>query len=302
MADMKTLTINGKTYTVSDPNAIRKGVAIFCEKAGDTVTITDATNDRVHNLKLYGKTTQNGTPTPDTPLAFDDAGKSGTIKVSVGTSASDTKPQTLNVPTPNGLPGVPVTSGGNYTDDNGQSWMCDEVDLARGKYIQRVDTYTTNADTNWRKNGGDSNYINTTCICLFVTISGMTTTIRGTLCDRFQYGDAGTGYTKINMQRNLTGQSSWLINADKARWSDLDAWKTWAADNPITVRYVLATSVERDLTAKELIDYSVLYTNKPTTVVTNNAGAGVGIEYVADTKTYIDNKFAELAAAIVNNA
>lgn len=34
--------------------------------------------------------------------------------------------------------GIPVPSNGNYTDANGQQWYCDTVDLARGKYIQRV--------------------------------------------------------------------------------------------------------------------------------------------------------------------
>ena len=34
--------------------------------------------------------------------------------------------------TPNGLPGIPVTSGGNYTDPTGRQWVCDEVDFGEG--------------------------------------------------------------------------------------------------------------------------------------------------------------------------
>lgn len=49
------------------------------------------------------------------------------------------EPQSMSVTTPNGLPGIPVASGGNYTDENGQQWICDEVDLGRGVYVQRVD-------------------------------------------------------------------------------------------------------------------------------------------------------------------
>ena len=44
------------------------------------------------------------------------------------------EPQTLTLQTPNGLPGVPVSKDGNYTDADGQQWVCDEVDLGRGKY------------------------------------------------------------------------------------------------------------------------------------------------------------------------
>ena len=49
------------------------------------------------------------------------------------------EPQSMPVTTPNGLPGIPVSSGGNYTDENGQQWICDEVNLERGVYVQRVD-------------------------------------------------------------------------------------------------------------------------------------------------------------------
>lgn len=62
--------------------------------------------------------------------------------VYVGEKALQYEPyreQLLTIPTPNGLPGIPVTSGGNYTDENGQQWICDEVNLERGVYVQRVD-------------------------------------------------------------------------------------------------------------------------------------------------------------------
>ena len=46
------------------------------------------------------------------------------------------------------LPGIPVTSGGNYTDSDGQQWICDEVDLERGVYVQRVGKKTFVGDKN----------------------------------------------------------------------------------------------------------------------------------------------------------
>ena len=64
------------------------------------------------------------------------------IQLEIGTKATVYEPyreQFLTLPTPNGLPGIPVTSGGNYTDQNGQQWVCDEVDLERGVKVQRVD-------------------------------------------------------------------------------------------------------------------------------------------------------------------
>lgn len=55
------------------------------------------------------------------------------------TTYSPYREQLLTLPTPTGLPGIPVTSGGNYTDQNGQQWVCDEVDLERGVRVQRID-------------------------------------------------------------------------------------------------------------------------------------------------------------------
>lgn len=58
--------------------------------------------------------------------------------VSEPATYSPYREQLLTLPTPNGLPGIPVTSGGNYTDSTGQQWVCDEVDLTRGVRVQRV--------------------------------------------------------------------------------------------------------------------------------------------------------------------
>lgn len=64
------------------------------------------------------------------------------VQLELGTTATAYSPyreQLLTLPTPNGLPGLPVQSGGNYTDPQGQQWLCDEVDSERGVRVQRVD-------------------------------------------------------------------------------------------------------------------------------------------------------------------
>lgn len=55
------------------------------------------------------------------------------------TTYSPYREQLLTLPTPNGLPGIPVASGGNYTDPHGQQWVCDEVDLERGIKVLRIE-------------------------------------------------------------------------------------------------------------------------------------------------------------------
>lgn len=64
------------------------------------------------------------------------------IQLELGTTATAYSPyreQLLTLPTPNGLPGIPVTFGGNYIDSTGQQWVCDEVDLEKEVRVRRID-------------------------------------------------------------------------------------------------------------------------------------------------------------------
>lgn len=61
------------------------------------------------------------------------------VSLDSSTTYSPYREQLLTLLTPNGLLGIPVTSGGNYTDQSGQQWVCDEVDLESGMRVQRVD-------------------------------------------------------------------------------------------------------------------------------------------------------------------
>ena len=129
---------------------IEKAVAEKADKArqniligsetGNPVSTSDAFSAPLCGLTVYGRSTQNGTPSPDNPAPIVSAGDGGTITVTIGDGADER--QTITLQTPNGLPGIPVTSGGNYTDPGGQRWVCDEVDLERGVKVQRVDKAT----------------------------------------------------------------------------------------------------------------------------------------------------------------
>ena len=64
------------------------------------------------------------------------------IQLELGSTVTAYEPyheQLLTLQTPNGLPGIPVTSGGNYTDQSGQQWVCDEVDFGKNVKVQRID-------------------------------------------------------------------------------------------------------------------------------------------------------------------
>ena len=53
--------------------------------------------------------------------------------------------QVITVQTSGGLHGIPVSGGGNYTDADGQQWVCDELDFTQGKRIKRVNVEALDA-------------------------------------------------------------------------------------------------------------------------------------------------------------
>ena len=63
----------------------------------------------------------------------------------------------------------------------------------------------------------------------------------------------------------------------------------------------ISEQTETPLPADVLEAYAKLHTYKPNTTIINDEDAEMSVEYVADTKTYIDNKFTELQNAILSS-
>ena len=124
-------------------------------------------------------------------------------------------PQTRTYPTPNGLPGIPVESGGNYTDAEGQQWVCDEVDFASGKKIQRVGVINS-------------------------------------------YNSESVGDVYMSSTGQLTAGAK--------------------------VLYPLSEPVETDLTPEQLTAYAALTTYNPNTTITTDSdpAAGIEVKYLTD--------------------
>ena len=218
------------------------------------------------------------------------------VQIEVGSVATPYEPhksvQTL--PTTHTLHGIPVTSGGNYTDENGQQWVCDEVDFGRGVYVQRVHRMTLDGSSDEsivRQTISDSSKIR-----LLIT-NGSIATKNNTelgvaLCDcapRAFAGESGTygGYQGISVDK--AGNVHLFLDAIcKMTESEV---RVWLSANPVYIMYGLTTPVETALTAEELAAYASLRSNHHNTSVLNDGGAGMRVSYVADTKLYIDNKF-----------
>lgn len=206
------------------------------------------------------------------------------------------EPQSLTLATPNGLPGIPVTKDGNYTDADGQQWVCDEIDLERGKYVQRV--VIENISGGWSlKETSD-------CPGRFIRTGLSNKYANGgiiALCSIASWKSWGSS-DRDNRYVFALSMTTFYISppSDISMTADELNAKLNALKDPVVVLGQLATPIERDLTPEEIAAYKALRTYGPTTVVSSDAGAGMEATYVADTKAYIDKKFKELNQAIVN--
>jgi hypothetical protein len=271
---------------------------IVATASGSPISLTDATDLKLRGLKLFGKTTQNGTPTPEAPVPLVSAGDGGAISITI--SGENTQTQTLPVSTPNGLPGIPVTSGGNYTDETGKQWVCDEVDFGRGVYVQRVFTNVFSDSSRWVLSGAASGAKRFGYQAYSSVIKGSSTqgAKANILCSSFPITSAEGTWNKIEGICADTSGIVYVYYGDIEQ--TLQGWGNYLASNPVTFMAVLATPIETALSAEELAAYAALHTNYPNTTILNDGGAGMEVQYVADTKLYIDNKINAMAAAIVN--
>lgn len=256
----------------------RQNVLVGTE-TGNPIAVDDAFSAPLCGLTVYGKSTQDGTPTPDAPVPIVSAGDGGSIAVTL--SDGNGKTQTLILPTPNGLPGIPTRFGSNYTDPSGQQWVCDEVDLARGVRVQRVNRIKLDG-LSWHHELTATNKNDAFVSSLPTSQQGTT---RGyTLCQYAVFN--GVAYD-IEMKEScrcyVWRNSATLQFKTGSGVNSVDAFSEWLKARPdASISYCLATPIETPLTPAEIAAYKALTAYAPDTVVQASDGAGIKLGYQRD--------------------
>ena len=289
----------GRVYTISviltadtDTKAYWNSASGFF--AHEAITVTAGTNrySRTFTALVDGET-----GTEKILVSKSGTGDGVTIKpsdcqIELGAVATDYEitEQSVVISTPDGLPGIPVTSGGNYTDADGQEWVCDEVDLGRGVYVQRIDKINLATITSWVRGTGNgwanvSAFHAASAVPKAVPVEGYETKAN-LLCNRLPIGIPGRIAGQIvNHVGQGMGASIYVSIEGIETAEDLIAYLN---ENETIVQYALATPIETALTAEEIAAFAQLQTYKLNTTIYNDAGAFMVAEYVADTKTYVE--------------
>lgn len=308
-------------------------VSFMCEKSQNSILFSDFEDDAEYTLILYGMCKNIQDSATNLYVTYNDSFSGGSVgrftkkgefsycvhKIrsgakrlliawsSVGTDIDITKSglfkgqvdlsdfiesntQTFSLQTPNGLPGLPVDSGGNYTDSNGQQWICDEMDFGRGKYVQRVKKVVFNGSEDWNlqsisQKGFANFYVR--------NLSGIRVN-SNVLSNQFRNQTTLISETTEEGIANLT---TLYVRIDKTKADNANKFKEILKTNNLEICYQLATPIETDIPEETMTAYRKLYTNYPSTVVQNDSGAGMEVEYVADTKQFILDQIKALVQA-----
>lgn len=189
-------------------------------------------------------------------------------QLELGTTATVYSPyreQLLTLPTPNGFLGIPVTSGGNYTDPQGQQWVCDEVDLERGVKVQRVNA----VDLSTCAITGTTELAVTKRLSILLPIRGRDYKTEA-LCNKLQFLVSFSDDTPHFYVDTNNAQVFIPIGAKNPE------------EGEYILFYALATPIENPLTPAEIAAYKALTAYGPDTVVQASDGAGVKLVYQRD--------------------
>lgn len=184
-------------------------------------------------------------------------------------------PQSLSIQTPTGLPAIPVTSGGNYTDASGQQWIADYIDLKRGKYVQNVRTITIDEKTRlWHQKGlttptVEEGYYTVTCGA--DRILGKELLVDKFRCSKAHWTNEIRYCQKEVYAFTRSNDNGIVFVLPEERFANKAEFAEYLAEHPLTVMTYLDEPIERDLTPEEIQTYQNLVTYAGTTIVENDA-------------------------------
>ena len=216
-------------------------------------------------------------PSPDYQQEIKSAGSDGDLSIVVKNPDNE-RMQSVSFSTPNGLPCIPVTSGGNYTDPTGQQWICDEVDLERGVYVQRVKTVVF-ADASAFVIETVGNGFRFSAAAGNLRKTDVETDDSNAFCSILPLGRSGSTWTISNV---FTINTRVYIRLENI--TTLHALDEYFKSTPMTLTAILATPIETPLTQSQIETYKSLRTYDVTTVVEASDGAGLSVSYGCDLK------------------
>ena len=247
----KQIEQNKKDVASLKEDLSNKITKFYASSQGET-HLADSDNGKIQDMMLYGKSSQDGTPSIENPVEIKSV-VNPTVKAS---NKDGTKSQTVTLPYT--LNAIPVQSGGNVTID-GQQYVADYVDVEREKLVRMVgvtdqDTFAT---SKW----------DTGSIVIYSQISNVGTdnaivTISSKSSADWSAGDEIHHFTQPTGQTLVIVLPKTITTVEQGEEIRAKGFKFY---------YILITPIEIDLTTEEITSFKALATYYPTTNISVNS-------------------------------
>ena len=202
-----------------------------------------------------------------------------------------------SIPTQGGLPGVPVFSGGNYTDTDGQHWICDTIDLEAGVWTKRCGVVKFNGQSadGWeRVNAANSKYrFRNTTLASEIMKAATNDTVIPLLCTHYAWTSANATWTNNSVNGIAVDNGGGIFVADVTLRDagTLEQFLARFQTTAMTIVYPLATPEEIQLTEEQLTALRSIRSRKGLTYLysTDQVQPEFSAEMYVDIPTYIQS-------------
>ena len=191
----------------------------------------------------------------------------------VGSKVTEYEPhigQPVTVALTNGLRGIRVESGGNFTDSSGLHWISDELNLATGTLTKRIGVVDLGS-LSWTYNDVYETFI--------AYIDDMPMNSLNLLCSHYATSTINSATSPDMTIYGRSGTINGGIGVKNSSYTDAETFKTDMTG--AVLLYELITPVEIPLSGAEIEACKALATYNPITVVFNDLNAEMHVDCVS---------------------
>jgi hypothetical protein len=227
------------------------------------------TNGEINNIIFTNKNFVNFVPERDVEkigfiLYESVAGdKAYDVQLEMGSEATPYEPyyEEQTVTLPYILNAIPVNTGGNYTDADGQQWIADYIDFKRGKLVKMLNSLTLDGDKLKFVADSTNTYWN------LPQQSEVKPIGNDILSNYFRIR---TFFSNEYYNFIYTIQNYMVGLFETVDELNAFVFKKYRENDPVVLYYGMQEPIETDLTLEQIEQYKKLNIRTPTTIVENN--------------------------------
>ena len=259
-------------------DVLQNAIKVTTDKS-TSIVLNDSSDCNIVGLTLYGKSTQSAIPTPTSPVAIKDINNP---KITV---TNDSDSQSINIQCT--LRGIGNVCDTLTVNSDGTGYITQRL------FVERITSQQKSTSYEW-------NYSKTTHR-FFRNDYSYSFDVKDNkpliLCSHLDVGEneKNTAFDNSIGWINVSGVGIAIRMTEFD--GDIAKFKKWLDDNEVYVVAPRSKPITVNLSKDEVDKIISLHTYYPNTTII--ADCDCQVEYVADTKNYIDNKIIEVATALV---